>query len=273
LASLSSFSGPSGLCESFESIYRQYSESSVGCETFVKLSDNPDATLVLKDSNCTRDALGSPDCPEEVILPFDFPWFSDTLIRSVVVGNTGQIHMDGEWYPRGNDGAGLPVEVGGASPGPRIAVASEDRINLWVDVYTLEKAESFIISWESETSGSGDLIVNAQAELFSNGDIELRWGPSAETRLYALSISAGIEDNSRPVPEAYPVTGFPFDGETGVVSSNAFPSSQCRRFTANYEYMSKAPSPAPSPSPTVRIEDGAPTFSPTVGCITFLSNF
>ena len=40
-------------------------------------------------------------------------------------------------------------------------------------------------------------------------------------------LAAGIEDDTRIIPEAFPVTGFPFDNE-GVATSGLFPESQCR---------------------------------------------
>lgn len=87
-------------------------------------------------------------------------------------------------------------------------------------VYHLDKGSSNVFSWELVSIGYSRM--SYQAELFENGDIEMRYdylGSYAQM----LTVTVGVEDESLGV--AFPKDGCP----DGVCSG--FPQSSCVRFT------------------------------------------
>ena len=195
-----------------------YTEST-SCSAYSTISGDPSAVILNTISNCD-------DCTELVALPFTFSWWGDTPITDVQVSSNGQINIDST-DTGSNCCSADPVEVGGAYTNPRIAVAQEDLDPGDAgEVYTLDTGTSFIVEYNTVFWPNVG-TVNAQVEMFPNGNVELRWG-SGDTA-GTNSIAAGVEDDTRSVPAATPATGSPF---TAGGVTDTFPTGQCRLFTA-----------------------------------------
>ena len=167
-------------------------------------------------------------------LPFDFQWFGETAVRNLDVSNYGEIYIGADFANQNRTGRGQPVEIGGFNDRGRIAVASSDfpGSSTSVDVWILMKETSVIISWSAVLRETG-MSYEAQAELYANGKVDLRWNDGRNFGLVGLTIAAGIEDDTRLIPEAFPATGFPF-GDGGQALNFGFPRGQCRRFKLQY---------------------------------------
>jgi hypothetical protein len=152
-------------------------------------------------------------------------------------------------------GAASSIQTGSAPS--RIAVAQNYRLapDRGGSVYTrhvTSPAEAFIISWEDVDVAGGRFssvsTVNAQAALYPNGTVELRWGFYDATR---SSIAAGIVDSSVTPRVALPATVAPFGSNgapDGIVPVGEDIHSDCQSF-------SFAQSPTPPPT--------APTAAPS----------
>lgn len=131
-------------------------------------------------------ASGCDDCTQTVTLPFTFPWFGGNLnVNQVSVSSNGCINVDGSTANLCCSAWSLDNGQAGGSPAyfqqiARIAVLQEDLdpAGTGGNIYTLDLGTSFIISYEAVSfyPGPTNGSVNAQAELFVNGDIEIRIG-------------------------------------------------------------------------------------------------
>jgi len=195
----------------------QYTESSSGCGSYSSVVGLPGTTLLGTVSGCD-------DCTQSVTLPFTFMLYGDQPFTTVAVTSNGGINLDNStnsWCC-----SSFPVQLGGTITTPRIHVIQDDlypggRGN----IYTRNTGSSFIVeyndvSWFLDTSTSG----NAQAELFPNGNVILRWGTATITDTF----SAGVESDMHAPPFANPATGGTF-GAGGVATS--WPTNSCRLFS------------------------------------------
>ena len=230
----SSTVGPAGQCRRFSTDFQTYVESSTECESFESIAGMNDAMRHPTLESCHPETVsfGTPLCSIPLLdLPFDFQWFGETAVRNLDVSNYGEIYIGADIANQNRSGRGQPVEIGGFNDRGRIAVASTDRSYESVDVWILMKETSVIISWSARDSG--DVSFEAQAELYANGKVDLRWNDGRNFGLVRLTIAAGIEDDTRLIPEAFPATGFPF-GDGGQALNFGFPRGQCRRFKLQY---------------------------------------
>lgn len=192
------------------------------CSAYATISGDPGAVLLGTVSACD-------DCTELVALPFTFNWYGDTAISAVRVSSNGQININ-SGDTSSNCCSADAVEVGGAYTQPRIAVAQEDiDPGDYGDVYALDTGSSFIVDFAGTAFFANAGELNAQVELFPNGDVEVRWGFIDAA---GNALAAGVEDDTRAPPAATPATGAGFTGAPGVALDGSLLSNQCRRFTA-----------------------------------------
>jgi hypothetical protein len=181
---------------------------------------------------------GCDDCTELVTLPFIFNWYGDTPITQVRVSSNGQINIDATDTSSNCCGAD-PVVVGGAYTLPRIAVAQEDLypgISAGA-IYALDTGSSFIIDFNNIVFFGGGGNVQAQVELFPNGDIQIRWGQVLSD---GSSIAVGVEDDTRVPQDAVPATGAPFLAD-GIAANPNMPQDQCRGFVVAAAILENIP--------------------------------
>jgi hypothetical protein len=142
------------------------------------------------------------------------------------------------------------IQVG--SKPSRISVAQNDlRPDRGGSVYTrhvTSPVEAFIVSWEDVAVDGGPSVVNAQAALYPNGTVELRWG---FVNANSFNIAAGIVDSSVTPRVTLPATVAPFGSNgapDGIVPDDEDIHNDCQVF-------SFAQSPTPPPT--------APTAAPS----------
>ncbi len=143
--------------------------------TYASIQGVPGASLLTGVSSCD-------DCTEAVPLSFSFPWFGNNL-TSITVSSNGAIIMDAStgslccsaWALDDGQAGGAPVLT---TPVDRISVAQEDLDPAGMNVWMLDTGVSMIISYEAVSwfPGPATGSVEAQAELFANGAIEIRFG-------------------------------------------------------------------------------------------------
>ena len=170
---------------------------------FTFLFDMPDAIALHHVSSCD-------DCAEIVTLPFGISW-DGYVVQNVLVDSNGYIDL-GPCIPDTNFTCGL------------IAVADNDlKPSVRGGVWTWDDVNSgaFIVSWEGiPFYTEPKSFAYAQAKFYTNGTIELCWGPGA---LYSgADIVAGVYDGI--TEKAYPATIAPFVGGTAVT----WPSNRCQ---------------------------------------------
>jgi hypothetical protein len=195
------------------------------------------------------------DCFEEVTLPFGFPWLGGPEQTSMIISSNGFVYfVDGNECRTNTRSSfccnNIPIrsftEIQRRSLQPRrISLIQEDINPLETgNVYTLNTGSSFIVSFEDvnffSTSSSSDIRVNAQLELWPNGDVELRWGDgsltaSVDSTVFQETIVAGLEDHlvlscdgEGTVAVPAPNAAFDSDG----IARTAYPSNECVRFSA-----------------------------------------
>lgn len=194
-------------------------EQSLSCSAFSSISGNASSTVLSTVSNAD-------DTTEVVALPFTFNWYGDTPVNNITVSSNGEINLNGS--TSSNCCSADPVEIGGSITYPRIALAQEDLDpgnTTASNIYALDTGTSFIIEYNIVPFFPNNGEVNTQVELYPNGELEIRWGTGDTV---GNTIAAGVEDDTRLVPAATPVTGAPF-ASNGTTST--FPTNQCRRFT------------------------------------------
>lgn len=197
------------------------------------------------DISATDDGL------ESVDLGFAFPWFSATY-SSIFVSSNGEIYMPGSRTVRHGDAR--PVAQGNNNF-DRIAVCQADlmpNIDPNAEIIVLRKPESIVISYELMPFFPGSFIddprVSAQVELFSSGDVEIRWG---ELVLLAtgvdgdppVSIAAGLASDELRVYAPVQASGFSADGTT---SAGSYPENFVGARIQCAEVATLEPSLAPS---------------------------
>ena len=196
----------------------------------------------------------SDDSTQQVQLPFEFPWFSTTLTR-VVVSSNGQINMDGRFID--NCCSADKISPNSNYNGERVAIAQEDlNPSRGGDIFVLEKTSSVVISFEGVPFFSSQGEVNAQVELFEDGEIELRWGTGF---MAGQSMAAGVQSDAEEVYAPVTTAGGA-NFSDGVTSS--WPGNDGVAF-----FCGTLPTVAPtSPHPTVSEQptlSHAPTLVPT----------
>lgn len=221
---------------------------------------NECATILTSTSNCgsftsiasTGTQLGMSncdDCYEEVTLPFGFPWLGGPEQTSMIISSNGFVYFVDGNECRTNTRrsfccSALPItsftETQRKSYQPRrISLIQEDINPLETgEVYTLDTGSSFIVSFEDVNfyPNSSDIRVNAQLELWPNGDVELRWGDGSLTASGVQEkIAAGLEDHlvlscDGEGTVAVPAPNAAFD--SNGIAWTAYPSNECVRFSA-----------------------------------------
>lgn len=199
------------------------------------------------DISATDDGL------ESVNLGFAFPWFSTTE-TSIFVSSNGELYMPGSRTVR--HGEARPVAPRNDNF-ERIAACQADlmpNIDTNAKTLVLRKPESIVISYELMPFFPGwynnDPRVSAQVELFSSGDVEIRWG---ELLLMTtgvngdppVSIAAGLASDELGVYAPVQASGFSSDGTT---SAGSYPESFVGARIQCAEVVTAVPSLAPSTS-------------------------
>jgi hypothetical protein len=221
------------------------------------------------------------DGTQIVDLPFTFNWMKNSPKNQVVVSTNGHINLDTsinstEWLVDPIGTVNHPrISVGDGDMNPGISGGGD--IGTYSTTSETGVVESFIISYEDTSFFRNDGLFNGQAELFPNGDVNICYGNGTTTRDFA----AGIED---PSVGAFPLEGFPFDGQ-GVVNSPNWPGPACFCFACSdnpsrtpYSTPSRSinpssePSESPSQSPSVK-PSGSPSQSPTLSAAPSVSSW
>ena len=185
-----------------------------------------------------------------IVLGFDYNWFGETFTE-VCLSSNGQINM-GEAC----DSSSMSTEIIGTYDGKRIAFVRQNLVPQLSGAvkYVVKKSPASLqVSFEdvkfhdlNEVGGIGN--VQAQVELFANGDIIFCYGGDGSTGSPFNYFAAGVEDNSCHV--AYPIPETPFN-EVGI--TNEWPANRCWKFHMPAECTSMTPSVSSKPShiPTV----------------------
>ena len=183
------------------------------------------------DTDCIS---SNDDRTEFVSLPFQFPWFGETR-DSIYVSSNGLINMapgdtssyccSARPFPNPN------LNMYNANS-QRISVAHEDLDpggNNIGDIYTYVTidlmAGSVTISWEEVEFFPSSGEVNAQATLFSNGEVHICWGTG---NTIGNSLAAGIQGPDSN--DVFPAVTFPTNvfSPIGIVST--YPTNLCACF-------------------------------------------
>jgi hypothetical protein len=242
--------------------------SSRACSSFSPIAGDPGAVVLVALDNAL-------DAIEDVDLPFNFSWLGAYNVDVVRVSTHGFINVDKDNTPNaGTDEYcdGPPGPPGGCPPfehaswtfSPQIAVVHED-LNTQFNgtVYTLyvtSPEEAFVISWEGvafyEYDATNDIdtghgSVNAQAVLYPNGSVELRWGTVVGGSNDV--VMAGIIDPTALGSVTLPATVCPFG--LGMTPKGSFPNNACQDFAFSSITSSPTPfvtcAPTPTPPPTL----------------------
>jgi hypothetical protein len=174
----------------------------------------------------------SDDSTELVDLGFDFKWLGyDTTVSQVRVSTNGQINIRSD----DTDNNCCWVDPIGAYGKPRIAVAQEDlNPRTSGEIATLVKrgVGSIVVSWENVSFYYDQGNVNAQAELFANGAVNICYG---EGNMGGQRFSAGIEGGGGSDPYwngdavVLPLSDDEHFNSDGITSS--WPTNKCYSFT------------------------------------------
>jgi hypothetical protein len=159
----------------------------------------------------------------------------NTTVSQLIVSTNGQINIRSNDYFSNCCNAD-PI---GAYGKPRIAVAQEDlHPGTGGDISTLVKTgpDSIMVSWENVRFYYDRGSVNAQAELFANGAVNICYG---EGNTAGNSFAAGIEGGGRNDPYwsgdavAIPLPDDEHFNSNGITSS--WPTNKCYCFTPAQE--------------------------------------
>jgi hypothetical protein len=221
----------------------------IDCSAFEPVAGLTDTTNVT--------ALSADEGTLDITLPFEFSWLGEYNVTVVRVSTNGFINVDIDnqpdatstycldpWCPR--------IEIGGQwaswteydytddyyftnTSFSRIAVLHSDfNPSLAGGIYTryVASPESFVISWEGVpfffNSSSGVGAVYAQAVLYPDGAVELRWG-AIDGGGSTNGAVAGVADPTVTPEVAMPATVTPF-GVGGAAPVGSFPSNVCQLF-------------------------------------------
>jgi len=203
----------------------QYAVGSAS-SSFLPIAGVTGATMLPVVSGCD-------DCTEAIALPFTFPWFTQA-VTSVSVTSNGAILMGpfldslccSNWALDYGTAGGTPTYF---TPLPWIAVAQEDlNPGFQGDIWRFDTGGSTIISWENVaffgTTGSS---LNAQVELFANGDIEIRF---ATSNSLGNNISSGLTNPGTPNVWFSPNSVDPLFNAVGQTTGGAPPQNSGVRF-------------------------------------------
>lgn len=204
---------------------------SSGCTTAFRFVDEIENTRPII-VNAGRQIPGNTTTATvELHRPF---WFKGTdPITSLVVTVHGSIHLDGSTetpfatVPIATDGEGYEkvarIQV---VQGPLSSTGCASGIRFCSAVYFGETESSTIITWQYY----GTTLLYAQAELYNDGTVEMRWSDRFDrSDDDDLMISVGIEDGEGL---AVPATGIPFQ-ELGGLVRYASLKNNCRVFSVD----------------------------------------
>ena len=155
-----------GRCQRFE----------FDCAVFVPLSSSSTATTVLSTVSACD------DCGQMVTLPFMFMWLGYYPVTQVFVTSNGYINIDKNNNPSvavgysavaiSHSSSSLPSGISLAHEDLRPSASSSARI---LTSYSMDSF-SFTISYQQVPFYPAAGTMSAQAVLFKNGAVDLRWG-------------------------------------------------------------------------------------------------
>ena len=205
-------------------LYRRYDQDSSSCEEYTSILGVTGSDIL--NINTFE---GTYQTGVNLERPF---MLTDVDPLRLIVTSSGSINLRGSTSVS-DDANPISINPNSATPYdnvPRISVCQMEGISVRrtpvAGVVFRDTGSSVIVSWEFAGILQGEFQLFFQAELFDNGDVELRWkafGPAGDL----LFVAAGIEDET--VGIAYPALGLPFV-EIGDGVGNEFPGGQCRRF-------------------------------------------
>ena len=174
-----------------------------------------------------------------ITLGFNYNWFGET-ITDVFLSSNGQINING----RTTSYDDCTADAIGGYDGARIAFVQH---HLYppeggaVKYLVKSSPASLKVSFEDVHVLGTNGFVQAQVELFANGDIIFCYGDG--DMAFGDSFAAGVEDSR--FPNAYPIPDAPFDSD-GI--TYVWPGKKCWKFHMPAEWPSMAPSLSPSVS-------------------------
>lgn len=190
---------------------------------FRSIANQSGAVLLDGLQECPLDIVS---CEARVVLPFEFPNYNSLFMsptqpyRSIFVSPDATIRF----FKNGFANPFCASDCGGIGVAQsRIPYASYSG-----EIWTLATAsEKFVVSWENVSWNQNccDDLINAQATLYANGNVEICWGSGSIADAFIFS---GIWDLSQGYSDIdFPMRGDPF-WETG--QAEIWPSNQCRTF-------------------------------------------
>eukprot|EP00980_Cylindrotheca_fusiformis_P006903 scaffold1442_cov128-Cylindrotheca_fusiformis.AAC.24 len=222
------------------------------CQTFVEPSKNLPSPLYDREFVYLKDIPGSIKLETASSLDYGFDvfivdvpiqWFGGISTDTLLVSSNGRIRIDA--YPLECSECGeVLVAAADLDPSQKGEVWFYNNTSQQVDA-PIDPEVVYSVSFEDvEVFGYDTSSINAQAHFYSNGTIELCWGPSS-TR--GISIRAGLFDPRFNI--SLPAWGEPFDS-SGSTILGEWPTGLCQAF-----YVAASP---PTIGPT-----SFPTFYPT----------
>lgn len=220
---------------------------------FSAIAGAPGATLLTTISGCD-------DCSQTVTLPFPFPWFVSGSVTSVVVSSNGHVALDGNtanlccspWALDNGQSGGTPAYT---TPIARVSVAQEDlNPGQAGDVWTRNTGSSTIFSWESVPFYPNTGVMNAQVELFTSGDVEVRFGTVTSS---GNNVACGLTRPSGGVTTwLSPASVLPQFNAVGQTVGGVIPQNTGVRFTSSGLFAGFTATPLSGNSPvTVNFTD------------------
>ena len=173
------------------------------------------------------------DGTQAVVLPFTFLWLGRYPVTNIRVGSNGHINIDKSNNPSTVAGfSANSIAITSTALPSGISVMHEDLNPSGggnIRTYYSSANGSFTISYEGiPFYGSTIGTVNAQAALYPDGSVELRWG--ASTSDGTSSVAAGILDRSVIPPVLMPASALGFNSVGVATPATWYPGAQCQRF-------------------------------------------
>jgi hypothetical protein len=189
----------------------QYTVAASG-STYAALAGLPGTVTLNAVSNCD-------DCVESVNLSFPFPWFAGLrTVTQIGVASNGAIILDGSTQ---SPCCG-PLHLTVGEPA-RISIAQADLDpGTRGTVYVRDTGASVTISFEGvQFYGAPASTVNAQAELFPTGDVEIRFGVmSPNGAVIATGLSETNGGSTLWVSPSSVLVNYSVTGRTPILPQN-----------------------------------------------------
>jgi hypothetical protein len=212
---------PTALLWAFVAVFAsaQYTATSGGA-SFTSIAALPGAMALGTVSACD-------DCVEMVNLSFTFPWFGGLLnVTQIGVASNGSILVDGSTGSL----CCTPHPLNTLTTS-RISLAQEDlNPSAAGTIYALDTGTSIIISYEGvEFFAAAGSFANVQAELFANGDIDIRFAAMSTA---SNNIATGLSEyNGGSYLWVSPDAVLPEFNNLGVTTGGVVPQNTGVLFT------------------------------------------